>query len=155
MQLTRTDVVFSRTALVSRFCAEIQLPGKIQEKLRKIIFHQNTHGARRQEGEEAWWPLTHRRRGPGLAAPAMCEGGLAALSASPLAYIYPPNKIISGRRRFSQIDFRCAAAIKNRDSEPETPFWHPVGKGIRRRSSSPLPPTLLHRPSMTPPSICE
>jgi hypothetical protein len=56
---------------------------------------------------------------------------------------------------FSQIDFRCAATIRNRDSEPETPFWHPVGTGIWRRSSSPSSPTSLHQPSMTPPSMCE
>jgi hypothetical protein len=35
IQLTRTNVVFSRIALVSRFCAEIQLSVKIQEKLAK------------------------------------------------------------------------------------------------------------------------
>jgi hypothetical protein len=56
----------------------------------------------------------------------------------------------AGVRCFSQIDFRCAATIRNRDSEPETPFWHPVGTGIWRRSSSPLSPTSLHQPSMTP-----
>jgi hypothetical protein len=33
-----------------------------------------------------------------------------------------PDIIISGRQRFSQIDFRCAAAIRNRNSEPKTPF---------------------------------
>jgi hypothetical protein len=67
MQLTRTDAVFSRITLVSRFYAEIQIPVKIWEKSSKILFHQKTHGARRQDGEEA----------------------PAALSASPLAYIYP------------------------------------------------------------------
>jgi hypothetical protein len=36
----------------------------------------------------------------------------------------------AGVWHFSQIDFRCAAAIKNRDSEPETPFWHPAGTRI-------------------------
>jgi hypothetical protein len=61
----------------------------------------------------------------------------------------------AGVRRFSQIDFRYAAAIRNRDSEPETPFWHPAGMGIWRRSSSPSSPTSLHQPSMTPPSMCE
>jgi hypothetical protein len=39
--------------MVSRFCAEIQLPVKIREKSPKIIFYQKTHGAKRQEGEEA------------------------------------------------------------------------------------------------------
>jgi hypothetical protein len=36
IQLTRTNAVFSRIALVSRFSAEIQLLGKILEKYRKV-----------------------------------------------------------------------------------------------------------------------
>jgi hypothetical protein len=60
-----------------------------------------------------------------------------------------------GVRRFSQIEFRCAATIKNRDSEPETPFWHPVRTGIWRRSSPSSSPTSLYQPSMIPPSMCE
>jgi hypothetical protein len=67
----------------------------------------------------------------------------------------PPGDIILGRGRFSQIDFHCAATIRNRDSKPETPFWHHAGTGIRRRSSPPSSLTLLHQPSMTPPSMCE
>jgi hypothetical protein len=60
-----------------------------------------------------------------------------------------------GVRHFSQIDFRCAATIRNRNSKPETPFWYPTGTGIWRRSSSPSSPTSPHQPSMTPPSMCE
>jgi hypothetical protein len=89
IQLTRTDVVFSRIALVSCFCAEIQLTVKIQEKSSKILFHQKTHGARRRDGEEARGALTHRWCGPALAAPPWREEAPAALSTSPLAYIYP------------------------------------------------------------------
>jgi hypothetical protein len=63
---------------------------------------------------------------------------------------------ISGVRRFSQIEFRCAATIRNRISETETPFWHPAGIGIWRRSSlSSSSSTSLHQPSMIPPSMCE
>jgi hypothetical protein len=51
MQLTRTNTVFSRIALVSRFCAEIQLSVKIRENIAKILFHQKTHRARRRDGE--------------------------------------------------------------------------------------------------------
>jgi hypothetical protein len=64
IQLTRTNVVFSRIALVSRFCAEIQLSVKIGEKLVKILFHQKTHGARRRDGGEAWGLHTHRAYTP-------------------------------------------------------------------------------------------
>jgi hypothetical protein len=85
----RTNAVFSRIALVSRFCAEIQLLVKIQKKLAKIIFHQKTHGARRRDGGEARGLHTHRGRGPALAAPTWCESGSTVSSTSPSAYIYP------------------------------------------------------------------
>jgi hypothetical protein len=140
---------------VSRFCAEIQLSVKIREKSSKIIFHQKTHEARRRDEGEARGPHTHRGCGPALAAPTWCEDTSAVPSTSPFAYIYPLTRLYQGDSVFSQIDFRCAAAIRNRDSEPETPFWHPVRTGIWRRSSSPSSLTLLHRPSMTPPSMCE
>jgi hypothetical protein len=52
---------------VSFWCRN-QLSVKIQEKSSKILFHQKTHGARRRDREEAWGPLTHRWRGPALAA---------------------------------------------------------------------------------------
>jgi hypothetical protein len=51
MQLTRTNAIFSRIALVSHFCAEIQLSVRIRENIAKILFHQKTHGARRRDGE--------------------------------------------------------------------------------------------------------
>jgi hypothetical protein len=47
----------------------------------------------------------------------------------------PSDLKTSGVWRFSQIEFRCAATTRNRDSEPETLFWHPAGTGIWRRSS--------------------
>jgi hypothetical protein len=39
IQLTRTNAVFSRIALVSCFCAEIQLLGKIPKNTAKILFY--------------------------------------------------------------------------------------------------------------------
>jgi hypothetical protein len=51
---------------------------------------------------------------------------------------------ILGFWRFSQIEFRCAATIRNHDSEPETSFWHAVGIGILRISSPSSSPTPLH-----------
>src|SRR5215208_4106399 len=65
IQLTRTNAVFSRTALVSRFCAEIQLSGKSSEFMQKALFSQNTDGARRTSEVEARGPHTIRRRGLG------------------------------------------------------------------------------------------
>jgi hypothetical protein len=89
IQLTRTNAIFSRIALVSCFCAEIQLLVKIREKLAKILFHQKTHGARRWDGGEARGHHTHRGRGPALAAPTCCEDGSAVSSTPHSTYIYP------------------------------------------------------------------
>jgi hypothetical protein len=67
IQLTQTNAVFSRIALVSHYCAEIQLSGKIPENTAKILFYQKTHGARIRDREgprgahTPWW------RGPGQA----------------------------------------------------------------------------------------
>jgi hypothetical protein len=89
IQLTQTNAVFSRIALVSRFCAEIWLLGKIPENIAKILFHQKTHGARRRDEGEARGHNTHRGRGPTLAVPTCCQDGSAVSSTSPSAYIYP------------------------------------------------------------------
>ena len=75
MQLTRTNAVFSIIALVSCFCAEIQLSVKIPENIAKILFCPETHGARRRDGEEPRGAHTWPRRDPGQAAP---RGGVAA-----------------------------------------------------------------------------
>jgi hypothetical protein len=155
MELTRTNTVFSRIALASCFCAEIRLSGKISKNIAKILFHQKTLGARRRDGEGIGAGLTIRGCGPALAVPTYGEASSAVASTPPSAYIYPLTWKERGFDLFSQIDFRCAATIRNRDSEPETPFWHPVGMEIWRRYSSPSSPTSLHQPSMTPPSMCE
>jgi hypothetical protein len=88
IQLTRSYAVFSRIALVSHFCAEIQLSVKIWEKSSKILFHQKTHGARSRDEGEARGPHMHRGRGPALATPTWCEDASAVPSTSPFAYIY-------------------------------------------------------------------
>jgi hypothetical protein len=131
---------------VSCFFAEIQLSGKIPENTAKFLFYQKTHGARRRDGEglggrhTPWW------RGPGLAAPGCGEATPAASSSPPFHVHIPPDLKLLWVQRFSQIEFRYAATIRNRDSERETPFWHPVGTGIWRRSSSSSSPTSLHQP---------
>jgi hypothetical protein len=139
---------------VSCFCTEIQLLRKIPENTAKILFYQKTHGARIRDEEEpgghhtTWWG------GPGLATPG---GGVAApsISRAPFCLHIPFDLKLSGVRHFSQIEFCCAATIRNRDSELETPFWHPTGTGIWRRSSSSSSPTSLHQPPMIPASMCE
>jgi hypothetical protein len=89
IQLTRTNVVFSRIALVSHFCAEIRLSGKISENIAKILFCQKTHGARRRDEGGQRPGLTTRGRGLALAAPTCGEAASAVASTPPSAYIYP------------------------------------------------------------------
>jgi hypothetical protein len=71
-KLTWTNAIFSRIAPVSHFCAEIQLSVKIWKNIAKILFHQKTHGAKRQDGEGLGGRHTTRGRGPALAAPTCC-----------------------------------------------------------------------------------
>src|SRR4051794_5522091 len=72
MQLMWTNVVFSRIALLSCFCAEIQLSGKIPENIPKILFSQEIHGARRRGAGDPGVGQTKPKRGPGLATPGLC-----------------------------------------------------------------------------------
>ena len=153
MQLTWTNVVFSRIALVSRFRAKIQLSGKFPKNIAKSMFHPKTHGARRRDRVGPRGAHTCPRRGPGLAAP---RGGLVASatpSASPPDYIKPPDLKTEGVRRFFR---KSSAALPPPETPirgPEAPFWHPAGTGNWKRSSP--SPTPLHQPSMFPPSMCE
>jgi hypothetical protein len=89
IQLTRTNAIFSRIALVSCFWTEIQLLGKIPENTAKFLFYQKTHGARRRDGEGLGARLTTRGHGPGLAGPTCGEATSAIASTPPSAYIYP------------------------------------------------------------------
>ena len=61
----RTNAVFSRIALVSRFLAESQLSGKSPKNIAKLLFYQKTHGARRGVGDGPRVAQTTRRRGQG------------------------------------------------------------------------------------------
>jgi hypothetical protein len=127
-----------------------------QEKSQKIL--QKSYFTRRPIEPEYEWE--RGRRAPhhlvAQARPGRARGWCGRPSHLPdpsFRLHIPSNLKISGVRRFSQIEFRCAATIRNCDSEPETPFWHPAETGIWRRSSS--SPTSLHQPSMIPPSMCE
>jgi hypothetical protein len=75
--------------MVSCFCAEIQLSGKIPKNIAKILFYQKTHGARRGDGERLGARLTTRGRGPGLAVPTYGEATSTITSTPHSAYIYP------------------------------------------------------------------
>ena len=155
IQLTRSNAVFSRITLVSSFCAENQLSGKIPENMPKILFHQKTHGARRRDGggprgAHTTWPC-----GRGQAAP---RGGVAASvtpSASLFAYKLPLDLRTKGVRCFSR---KSSAA----PPPPDFAIWNQKlrsgtlpGRGIWRGSSPSSSPTPLHQPSMFPSSMSE
>src|SRR3954465_1017002 len=134
MQLIRTDVVFSRITLVSCFCAENELSGKVPENMPKTISHQKIHGARRGDRGEAWGAQTHPRRGPTNPVPG---GGLAtpgSSSASLRAYKLPSDLKTEGGSIVFQKEFCSATATtRNQDLDLETPFWHPAGTGNLER----------------------
>jgi hypothetical protein len=138
MQLTWTNAVFSRIALVSRFCAEIQLSGKFPENITKLLFYQKT---RRRGATRGPHHLAARAR-PGRAR-GWCGHLSHRLEPSFCLHIASDLKTL-GVRRFFQIEFRCAATTKNRNSGPETPFWHSPGMGNWRKSSPSSSPTPLH-----------
>jgi hypothetical protein len=156
IQLTRTKAIFSRIALVSCFLCRNSTFRKNLGKYSKIPIlpedprSQKTRrrGAGRQAHHQGARPRPGRARGWWDHPSRLLE--------PPFRLHIPFNLKLSGVQHFSQIDFRCAATtIRNRDSEPETLFWHPAGTGIWRRSLSPSSPTSLHQPYMTLPSMCE
>src|SRR3954471_24046462 len=64
-------------------------------------------------------PLTPR---PGAAWPLP-----GSFSASLCVYKLPYDLKTEGGSIVFQKEFRSAAATRNQDSDPETPFWHPAG----------------------------
>ena len=123
--------------------------------MEKSIFNRGTHGARRPSGggprgaHTTWW------RGWAQAAP---PHGVATSATPPTPlrdYKTPLDLKTEGDSTIAPETLQNAAATENPISGPETPFWHPAGTGNWRRSSPSSSPTLLHRPSMLPPSTCE
>ena len=99
----------------------------------KSVFHRRTPGAKIRDGEGLGPGHTTWPRGIGLVAPG---GGLAALgtpSVSLFAYKLPLDLKTKGGSTFFQKEFRSAAATRNQDSDPESPFWYPAGTGNLER----------------------
>ena len=114
MQLMRTNVVFSRITLVSSFCAEIQLSGKILENMPIFIFHPKTHGARRRSREDPrGGPHLAQARGRLGRAWGWCGRIRAPLDLSFGLHISRNLKTSAGST-FSREEFRFAA--RERDS---------------------------------------
>ena len=119
MQLTRTNAVFSRTVLVSRFCAEIQLSGKSSEFMQKALFSQNTDGARRTIQVEARGPHTIRRRGLGGPRGPMVWPPRPASDALLRTIYWPRPKNARGRSRSRQKPSRTPPHRETPSREPE------------------------------------
>src|SRR3954463_8324732 len=101
MKLIRTNIVFSRIALVSYFCAEI-LSGKIPENIPKVLFSQKTHGARRGGAEDPGVGQTGPKRGPGLDAPGPCLAACDFASVPHFAYMMLLTGNLRGVRSFTR-----------------------------------------------------
>jgi hypothetical protein len=154
MQLTRTNAVFSRIALVSHFlCRNPTFSKNLGKYCKNPISPEDPRSQKMRQRGAGRPPHNQGARPRPGRAHLLCDRLGHRLDPSFRLYI---SSDLKGARvqRFSQIDFRYAATIRNRYSEPETLFWHPAGTGIWR-SSLPSSPTSLHQPSMIPPSMCE
>ena len=89
IQLTRTNAVLSRIALVSYFCAENQLSGKSLEIIAMGLFLQKTHGAKRRDGGGPRCAHTSWRRGGPMAAPPHGDATSPSPQRSLLDYLKP------------------------------------------------------------------
>ena len=93
MELTQTDVVFSRIALVSYFCAEIEVLGKIWKNSRNYIFAEDPRSQKGDCGGQpqppgATWPRP--RAGRAWVPPGQVEARLAT-PLSPIYVLRPKN----------------------------------------------------------------
>lgn len=121
----------------------------------KCLFFQKTPVARIRDGGEPGAGHTTPRRGLGRATPGHGVVAPGTPSVSLFAYKKPSDLKTSAGSTFCQKEFRSAATTRFHETAPETPFWHPAGMGNWRRSSPSSSPSLLHRPSMFPPSMSE
>src|SRR3954468_24580356 len=69
MQLARTNAVFSRIAMVSCFCAEINFQEKYQKIYQKLYFPRRLTEPEGEERKAPEWAIQDPGSGPGLAAP--------------------------------------------------------------------------------------
>ena len=151
----RTDAVFSIIALVSTFCVENQLSGKIPKNMPKILFHPKTPGARIRDGEEPWGGHTTCWHGPGQAAPGGGVGPPGTPSVSLFAYKKPSDLKTSGG--FDVFPEKVPQRRHHRrgdSGDRKSLFRHPAGTGKCPRShlhrSPPSSPSTIHvSPSMS------
>jgi len=123
-------------------------------KAKVPIFPEDSRSQNTRQRRAKGWPHTPRR-GLGLAAPGHGVVAPGTPSVSLFAYKMPSDLKTQGGSTFFQKEFRSAATTRFHETAPETLFWHPAGTGNWRRSSPSSSPSLLHRPSMFPPSMSE
>src|SRR3954447_9224015 len=113
MKLIRTNAVFSKIALVSCFCVENILSGKIPENIPKVLFSQKTHGARRRGAEGPGVGQKGPRRGPRPGRAWVASGRLRHLLGLPFRlYDLRDEKYRGGSEIFTK-QVRCAATTRN------------------------------------------
>src|SRR3954451_17417186 len=109
----RTNAVFSRIDLVSCFCAENQLSGKIPENIPKVLFSQKTHGARRRGAEGPVVGQTGPRRGPRPGRAWVASGRLRHLLGLPFRLYDLHDEKYRGDSELFAKQVRCAATTRN------------------------------------------
>src|SRR3954447_16944781 len=125
----RTNAVFSRISLVSCFCAENQLLGKIPENIPKVLFSQKTHGARRRGAEGPGVGQTGPRRGPRPGCAWVVSGRLQHLLGLPFRlYDLRDEKSRGGSELFAK-QVRCASTTRNPISGTRNSVLAPYGDG--------------------------
>ena len=77
-------------------------------------------------------------------------GGLGHPLATPSRLLNPLDLKRWGNNHISRNPYGTPPPSRTLFRGSETPFWHPAGMGIWRRSSPSSSPTLLHRRSMFP-----
>ena len=96
MQLTRTNAVFSRIALVSSFVQKNQLSGKTPIFIGNIITHRKTHGTKRGDGVVARGNHTLAGRGQGWARALLGCGHLGHPPTLPFGLLKALDLIFDG-----------------------------------------------------------
>src|SRR3954469_19149672 len=87
MQLTRTNAVFGRIAMVSCFCAEINFREKYQKIYQKLYFPRRLTEPEGEERKTSEWARQDPGSGPGLAVPGWRLAASGTFSSSPFAYM--------------------------------------------------------------------
>src|SRR3954465_14032617 len=113
MKLIQTNAVFSRISLVSCFCAENQLSGKIPENIPKVLFSQKTHGARRRGAEGPGVGQTAPRCGPRPCRAWVASGHLRHLLGLPFRLYDLRDEKSRGVSELFAKQVRCAATTRN------------------------------------------